>query len=50
MVKKNKKRMPYIDLDGVDTEVVLCFVQTIQGIMVGYTKREGKDNRAACEV
>ncbi len=29
VVKKNKKGMPYIDLNGVDGEVALDFVQTV---------------------
>jgi hypothetical protein len=29
VVKKNKKGMPYINLDGVDAGAALCFVQTI---------------------
>jgi hypothetical protein len=46
----NKKGMPNIDLNGVDTEVALCFVQTIRGNMEGYTKREVEDARVACEM
>jgi hypothetical protein len=39
--------MLHIDLDSIDTEVVLCFVQTIRGNMEGYTKREVNNARAA---
>jgi hypothetical protein len=50
MVKKNKKGMPDIDLDGVNAEVALCFAQAFWGNMEGYTKREVEDARAACKV
>ncbi len=50
VVKKNKKGMPYIDLDGVDGEVALDFVQTVWGNMEGFTWREVKEACAAREV
>jgi hypothetical protein len=40
--EEQKKGMPYVDLDSVDAEVVLCFVQTIQGNMESYTKWESR--------
>ena len=49
VVQKNKKGMPYIDLKGVEGEVALDFVQTVQGNMEGFTWREVKGARKAPE-
>jgi hypothetical protein len=49
VVHKNEKGMPYIDLKGVDGEVALDFVQTVQGNMEGFTRREIDEARAAQE-
>ena len=48
-VQKNEKGMPYIDIDGVDGEMALEFVQTVRGNMDGYTRREVEEARAARE-
>ncbi len=39
--------MPYIDLDGVDGEIALDFIQTIRGNMEGFTRREVEETREA---
>ena len=49
VVKKNEKGMPYIDLAGVDEEVALDFVKTVQGNMEGFTCCEVEEARAARE-
>ena len=48
-VHKNEKGMPFIDIDGVDGEVALDFVQTVRGNMEGFTQREVEEARAARE-
>jgi hypothetical protein len=49
VVKKNKKGMPFLNLAGVDAEIVLSFVQTVRGTMEQFTKQEVEDAWAACE-
>ena len=49
VVRKNSKGMPFIDLDGVDGEMALDFVQTIRGNYDGFTRREVEEARAARE-
>ncbi len=46
VVKNNGVGMPYLDVRELEAEVALCFVQTVQGNMEGYTAREVKDTRA----
>jgi hypothetical protein len=46
-VRKNSKGMPYIDLDGVDGEMAVDFVQTIRGNMDGFSRREVEEAREA---
>jgi len=48
-VHKNEKGMPFIDIDGVDGEVALDFVQMVHGNMEGFTQREVEEARAARE-
>jgi len=48
-VQKNSKGMPYIDLDSVEGEVALDFVQTVRGNMEGFTRREVEEAREARE-
>ena len=48
-VQKNSKGMPFIDLDSVEGEVALEFVQTVRGNMDGFTRREIDEARAARE-
>jgi len=48
-VQKNSKGMPFIDLDGVEGEVALEFIQTVRGNMDGFTRREINEARAARE-
>ena len=47
VVRKNSKGMPFIDLDGVEGEVALDFVQTIRWNYDGFTRREVKEARGA---
>ncbi len=48
-VHKNSKGMPYIDLDGVDGEMALDFVQMVRGNMDGFSRREVEEAREARE-
>ena len=48
-VQKNSKGMPFIDLDSVEGEVALEFIQTVRGNMDGFTRREIDEARAARE-
>jgi hypothetical protein len=47
VVKNNSKGMPYPYLREREAEVALSFVQTMQGNMEGFTKREVQELRAA---
>ncbi len=47
VVKNNGVDMPYLDLRKLEAEVALCFVQTVQGNIEGYTAREVKEARTA---
>ncbi len=49
IVKNNSNGMPYLDVRDVEAEIALSFIQTVRGNMEGYTQREVKDARAACE-
>ena len=40
VVRKNSKGMPFIDLDGINGEVVLDFIQIIRGNYDVFTRRE----------
>jgi hypothetical protein len=47
-VHKNEKGMPFIDIDGVDSEVALDFVQTVRGTWkVSHSERWRKRGRRA---
>jgi hypothetical protein len=58
VLKNNGKGMPYLNLREFEAEAVLSFapkaalsfVQMVQGNMEGFTKREVKEDRKACEV
>ncbi len=57
VLKNNGKGMPYLDLRELKAKAVLSFapkaalslVQTVQGNMEGFTKREVEEARKACE-
>jgi hypothetical protein len=57
VLKNNGKGMPYIDLRDFEAGAVmsfapkaaLFFMQTVRGNMEGFTKREVKEARKACE-
>jgi hypothetical protein len=40
ILKKNNKGIPYLNLKEFEAEAVLSLVQTVQGNMEGFTKRE----------
>ena len=50
VINKNEKGMPYINLNRVDGEVALYFVQTMRGNMEGFTWREVDKAHTAREV
>jgi hypothetical protein len=50
IVKNNGKGMPYLNLQELEAKVALSFIQTVQGNMEGYTRREVKEARQARDV
>ncbi len=50
IVKNNGKGMPYLDLRELEAEVALSFIQTVQGNIEGYTRREVEEARQARDV
>ena len=49
VLKKNDKGIPYLNLKEFEAEAVLSLVQTVQGNMEGFTKREVEEARKARE-
>jgi hypothetical protein len=49
LIKNNSKRMPYLDIQELETKAALLFIQTLQSNMEGYTRHEVKEPRAARE-
>jgi hypothetical protein len=45
--RQNKKGMPYLDLRELEAEAALSFIQTVQGNMEGFTKREVQEAKEA---
>jgi hypothetical protein len=41
--------MPYLDLQELETKIVLSFIQTVQGNMEGYTRCKLEEAHAAQE-
>jgi hypothetical protein len=50
IVKNNGKGMPYLNLQELEAEVALSFVQTVRGNMEGYTRREVEEAYQARDV
>ncbi len=47
VLKNNDKGMPYLDLKEFEAEAARSFVQTVQGNMEGFTRREVEEARRA---